>query len=490
MPRKKEEEPLPVVRNHKGIEIHYDENTTESMMRRVGIREMMELALKPDEGDRLLLQEELMRAKPNEDIIETLLEVEPERIQKRNPESGCLPIHIACLNIHSIDPGILLILLDAWPASIQKEDYHGFLPLHKALMANPINNKPPNLDNITMIVEAYPEGIKLQNKRGQYPIHCCVEAKRPFSQIVDLLIELGGKWICDVEDKFGKTPLHKAVTRSGPEALMIVEALVEKAPQCCKHQDERGMLPLHWAVSRKEPLLDMLMELIDAYPFAVIQKDNDGKMPVDRILAYGNDRCASSMNYLNTTYEKMLVIRKETVKFWEEDFLGNAPHVSKLKAPNQPPRPTPYTFGSHDWCLTGLNNTERQMALLIYRQRIQRKLIQEDRTPTDEDLRIYLLNLRHEFVKRGGKVECFGPPLSETNGGGPISGPHAKWWLAKIYLPDWDPNGKQKAKKYGGTQLKSVSKKAGKIAQALKVFTSEEIATPNLEPPAPEAKKE
>lgn len=480
MPKKQDVEELPPVLNHKGIPIHYDEKANENLMRRVDVREMMELAKKPDEDGRLLLQEELYLAKPNEDIIETLLEVEPERIKKRNPDSGCLPIHIACLNIHSIDAGILVTLLDAWPESIQMVDYHGFLPLHKALIANPVNNQPPNLDNITMIVEAFPDGINKQNKRGQYPLHCAVEAKRAFSQIVDLLIELGGKFICDVHDKFGHTPLHKAVTRSGPEALMIVEAMIENAPQTCRHRDTRGMLPLHWAVSRKEPLLDMLLELVDTYPFAIIQKDNDGKLPVDRILAYGNDRCASSMNYLNTTYEEMLIVRKDTIKFWEEEFLDKAPHVSKLKAPNQPPRPTPYTFGRHDWCLSELSNTERQMALIIFRHRIKKMLVDQDKAPTDEELRVYLLNLRHEFVKRHGKVECFGPSLSETNGGGPISGPDAMWWLARIYLPDWDPSGKQKTKKYGSTALKAKAMEAKVKVVAVKGFSA-----PNPQPLEP-----
>lgn len=448
MPRKKaseEDAAPPPVCDLRGHPIHYLEDSTESHMRRVDIREMMALSKKPDESGRLLLHEELWRAKPNEDVIETLLEVEPKRIRKRDPHSGCLPIHIACLNIHSIDSGLLVILLDAWPDSIKEPDATGYLPIHKALMANPINTQPPNLDNITMIVEAYPEGIHKPNRRGEYPLHCAVQAKRPFSEIVDLLIELGGKRICDVQDKYGHTPLHNAVTRKGVEALMVVETLVEQAPQTCKHQDVRGMLPLHWAVSRLEPKLEYLIELIDSYPFAVIQKDEFGKMPIDRILAYGNDRCASSMNFLNETYEKMLGVRKETIRFWEEDFLGKAPHVSKLKAPNQAPRPTPYTFGTHDWTLSDLNSNERTMAVLIFRQRLQRKLIAEDRVPSDEDLRVYVLNLRHEFVKRGAKcVAAFGPPLSETNGGGPISGPHAKWWLAKIALPDWDPSGKKK----------------------------------------------
>lgn len=477
MSRKKEEEvEIPPVTNLKGHPIHYDENTTENWMRKVSVRDMMELAKKPDTEGRLLLHEELDRAKPNEDIIEVLLQVEPERIKKKKPVSGLLPIHVACQSIHSISSDVLMTLLEAWPDSIKQQCNFGFLPLHKALMANMIGNQPPNIDNITMIVEAYPEGVGIQNNRGQYPLHCCIENRRPNSELVDLLIDLSGKWICDVEDKMGHTPLHKAVSRKkDPEISSIVETLVEKAPQCCKHPDKLGMLPIHWAVSRQEPVLEVLIELMEAFPLAIFHKDNSGKMPYDRVLAYGSWRCGSTMSYLNNFYEGFLDKRKLIKKMWEEDFIKNAPHLSKLKAPNQAPRVAPYTFGTHDWCLSELTHTERQMALIIFRYRVTKKLLS-----TELEMRVFLILLRHEFVKRGGKVECFGPPLNETNGdGGPISGPHAKWWLAKIYLPDWDPNGNNKVKSLKNSLLLKASKSvvlATKSIAAITTTTSDATA--------------
>ena len=443
MARRKEEVLDDPVTNLKGFPIHYDEKTTENFMRRVSVRDMMALAKRPDAEDRLLLHEELAQAKPNEDIIEVLLEVEPARIKKCKPGSGCLPIHIACLNIHSISSEILIILLDAWPESIKTPCLHGFLPLHKAVCANVIGKNPPNITNISMILEAHPEAVYMQNSIGQTPLHCALEAKKLFSDVIDLIIQASGKKICSVVDRYGSTPLHKAVTRKkGAEENLIIETLVENEPGACMVSDHLGMLPLHWAVSKLEPVLDVLIELLDAFPYGIFHRDNTGKLPVDRILAFGNQRCGSSMNYLNTIYEQFSQKRKAVIKMWEEDFLGNAPHVSKLKAPNQAPRPTPYAFGAHDWCLNELNNTERQMALIIFRGRLQRKLL-----CSDDEAYVYLLLLRHVFVQRGGKVECFGPSLAETNGGGPVKGPLAKWWLAKIVLPDWDPSGNMKSKK-------------------------------------------
>ncbi len=53
MARRKEQEELEEpVTNLKGHPIHFDENTTENWMRRVSVRDMMELAKRPDpEGD-------------------------------------------------------------------------------------------------------------------------------------------------------------------------------------------------------------------------------------------------------------------------------------------------------------------------------------------------------------------------------------------------------------------------------------------------------
>lgn len=179
MARRREEEVVPdPVTNLKGFPIHYDESTNENHMRRVSVRDMMALAKKPDVDGRLLLHEELAQAKPNEDIIEVLLEVEPDRIKKKNPKSGCLPIHIACININSIPSDILVLLLDAWPDSIKTQCNYGFLPLHKAILANVIGNNPPNMDNITMVLEAYPEGVYMTNLRGQNPLHCALESKK------------------------------------------------------------------------------------------------------------------------------------------------------------------------------------------------------------------------------------------------------------------------------------------------------------------------
>jgi len=442
MARRREEVAVPdPVTNLKGFPIHYDENTNENLMRRVSVRDMMAFAKKPDPPGRLLLHEELAQAKPNEDIIEVLLEVEPERIKKRKPGSGCLPIHIACLNINSLPSDLLVLLLDAWPESVQKQCNFGFLPLHKAIMANTIGQHPPNMHSLALVLDAYPNGVHVPNLRGQYPLHCAVEAKTVSCELVDLLIQAGGKKnVCAVVDRFGYTPLHKAVGRKkGPEERMIVEALLERYPEAAKVPDRQGMLPMHWAVSMLEPVLEVLIELMDAFPYAIFHKDDAGKLPLDRILAYGNKRCGSSMTFLNTKYEMFIRKKTDIIKMWEQDFLNKPPHINKLKAPKAAPRPTPYAFGTHDWTLNELHNTERQMALIIFSFRVQRKM-----TCTDEDMTIYLLLLRAEFVKRGGYVECFGPSLAETSGDGPIAGPKAKWWLAKIELPPWDHHGQLK----------------------------------------------
>ncbi len=295
--------------------IYVDENTTEMKMRSTSVREMIKLAEKPDPKGRNLMFEELNRAKPSEDVLEALLAGDPTRISKTDSAKHS-PLHIACNHIHSIDPDILLFLMEKDPETIQKPNKHGWLPLHKAVACSLCHNRPPNVDNINILLEAYPEAVRKKTKKLQFPLHLAISepSRRMSSEVVELILNAEPK-VCKKQDSYGHTPLHKVVRRKGPEAQMAFDMLIEAYPGAAKLEDQRGMLPLHHAVCPIAPHIETIYELVEAYPQGVLHRDkthdmsivtdHQGRYPMDIILTKGDDRCGTTMDVLNTTYEKL-----------------------------------------------------------------------------------------------------------------------------------------------------------------------------------------
>lgn len=304
--------------------IYIDENTTENLMRRVSVRDMIGMAAKPDPEGRNLIFEELNRAKPNEEVLEALCNGDAERI-KRKDKAGHLPLHIACNHIHSIDPDILLFLMERDPGAIKTANKFGFLPLHKAVSANLCHKRPPNMDNLSIIMEAYPAAVKKKTNKNQYPLHLAISepSRRLSSDLVEMLINTFPKAV-ERQDSYGHLPLHHSCRKSGPEAQIIFETLIEQYPDGASVPDARGMMALHHACSLPAPVLEVVYELIEAYPRAVLHRDKThdegvesdhlGRYPMDIVLTKGDDRCGTTMELLNATYEKIKGIKRKVFK--------------------------------------------------------------------------------------------------------------------------------------------------------------------------------
>lgn len=308
--------------------IYIDENTTENLMRRISVREMIEMAAKPDPEDRNLLFEELNRAKPNEDVLEALCNGDPSRI-KRKDKAGHLALHIACNHIHSMESDILMFLMERDPEAIKTSSKYGFLPLHKAVSANLCHKRPPNMDNFALIMEAYPTAVKKRTSKNQYPLHLAISepSRRLSSDLVEMLINTFPKAV-QRQDCYGHLPLHHSCRKTGPEEQIIFEALIEAYPEGASVPDVRGMLPLHHACSLPAPVLEVVYELIDAFPQGVLHRDkthdesiegdHGGRYPMDIVLTKGDDRCGTTMELLNSTYEKLKGIKRKVFKKKQE----------------------------------------------------------------------------------------------------------------------------------------------------------------------------
>ena len=302
--------------------LYVDENSTEMRMRKDSVRDMIKMAEEPDPEGRNLIFEELDRAKPNEDVLEALVAGDPKRMKKMDSAKH-LPLHIACNHIHSIDPDILLFLMEKDPDAIQKPNKHGWLPLHKAVACSLCHNRPPNVDNISMLIEAYPEAVGKKTKKMQFPLHLAISepSRKMSSEVIEMILNAEPR-VCRKQDSYGHTPLHKVVRRKGTEAQMAFDMLIETYPAAAKIEDARGMLPLHHAVCPIAPHIETIYELVETYPEGVLHRDKThdmsivtdhaGRYPMDIILTKGDDRCGTTMDLLNKTYEKLVLGKRKT----------------------------------------------------------------------------------------------------------------------------------------------------------------------------------
>lgn len=255
----------------------------------------MRLACSADPKGRNLLQEELATADPSISAVSALLDNSSERVAVRN-EHGSTALHVACQSINSISIDIINLLIAASPASLASPNSLGLLPIHKAVAAL----GHPNLEVIKAVVEGYSHGFQQPTKNGQLPLYCAVSfPKRPSVGTVTLLLSYYPE-AAMIANNFGHLPLHKAVGKTNIDVQVVEELLVvARVSPAVKDKAGYGRLTgsifmliaykcfrniaLHWALARDRPNNGIVQLLMQAYPEGVLERDNNGNRPVDRL---------------------------------------------------------------------------------------------------------------------------------------------------------------------------------------------------------------
>lgn len=310
--------------------LHNADDSNEGLMRKVSIGEMLQLAAREaDPPGRWLMQEELQRAKPSMKVLQELLRVNPRRASTGNGQ-GSLPLHICAANIHSIDSAVLGLVLEAYPEGISTDNSFGLLPIHKAMLAPVLASTAPRIDHIERLITLFPAGLWRGTKERQVPLHLSLKAPRPIEQLVELLLEKYPE-AAAIKDSHGHLPLHKlCAKRPCEDVINVVSSLLEAHPPGAVEQDHTGRTPLHWAVScRDKPNLEILGELLEVAPQAVLVLDNDGFKPISRLMNRGNDRCGACCLLLAQTEESELKKKFEAKRLMDSKAVSNR-DVKKL----------------------------------------------------------------------------------------------------------------------------------------------------------------
>lgn len=284
---------------------------TISLLRKMSIEEMFEVAIKPDPDGIFYLHEELLRADPEQQVIDKLLLHYPERALNKNND-GSIALHVACTNINNIDTEIIENLVSLNPESISSLNNFKLLPIHKAVACDITSNS--GFLSLKYLIDTYPKGLLVKNKAGQLPIHIVLEKPKSINitmDIIEMIIEAEPSCL-HICDNMKHYPLHK-VMRKKDIKFDIFEMILEKNKLAVRKQDNIGYnyicitlkliyyhslfiiniiiiiryLPLHWAISRDNVDIGMVFSLLEEYPEAVVVKDNEGRLPVDIQISRG-----------------------------------------------------------------------------------------------------------------------------------------------------------------------------------------------------------
>ena len=211
-----------------------------------------------------------------EGILRYLLEHFPDAASYTTCRRGSTPLHYMCFN-KNVSRGMVQLLIDAYPESIDRGDIDGVTPLHM-LCLNKLEDSFA-VDILGLLLERCPEAAqRAQGDGGSLPIHvACGLGKSP--EFCRMLIEAhpGSERIANSK---GTLPLHIAC---GLGAAATAEYLYKLYPESINAADTDGRYPIHYAMTNLSgnPAIafEMMQFLLYCDPSVALQKWN-GNFPL------------------------------------------------------------------------------------------------------------------------------------------------------------------------------------------------------------------
>merc|ERR1711991_377299 len=125
--------------------------------------------------------------------------------------------------------------------------------------------------------------------KGNYPIYYLIHENRPAEEILQYIDNnsLTEKVLGSVDIKTGRTLLHTCCYRG--DDIRTIRKLIKYAPKNVLVRDNRGGYPLHSFCFglREDNHLDILYELMKAYPGAIKEKNTQWKPPIEPCMLEG-----------------------------------------------------------------------------------------------------------------------------------------------------------------------------------------------------------
>ena len=151
--------------------------------------------------------------------------------------------------------------------NVREEDEKGRTALHLALGARDENSSfggfggdlwpkdtPINIELIRVLLELYPDGVKVKNNIGELPLHTACEKNAPID-VIKLLIDLYPDGVKEKNIYDGSLPLHTACQNNAP--IDVIQFLYDKYKEGASITDSYGKVPAHY-LSSDSPSLSVL----------------------------------------------------------------------------------------------------------------------------------------------------------------------------------------------------------------------------------------
>ena len=202
------------------------------------------------------------------DIVKVLVMAYPESLVTADDEWPCYPIHVALYqsNVSNLQHEVLVYLLDQEPSSVRLLDGPGNTPLHLAC-----GNNKVNLELFELLLNAWPDSIRMRNNSRYLPIHslCC--------------------------GKMGKT-----------NSVDILRCMLSIDPTLARETNDIDYLPIHHGICKS---FAFCKELIDAYPESLRVRTSEGSLPIHKACGYRGGRSANTIRYMLELYPESINAR-------------------------------------------------------------------------------------------------------------------------------------------------------------------------------------
>lgn len=222
------------------------------------------------EGNLVPLQHALYNENPirKNDIVKVLLDADPSAASIVNAD-GDTVFHIA-IN-QECNLSLMSQLLDAFPEGVRVQNDIGHLPLHAACLTKDV---PRSTETVKLLLQAFPEGVRIPCAYGHLPAHIAAEASN--REVLALILEQFPEAVYhrSVEDN-GMTPLMKAVSVGNYDT---VDFLCENYPTSLKQLNNQGLTAMHFAAENDH--VAIMKRLLQVYPDIVKVPDAEGRLPL------------------------------------------------------------------------------------------------------------------------------------------------------------------------------------------------------------------
>eukprot|EP01041_Mallomonas_annulata_P008303 gene8303-17074_t len=223
---------------------------------------------------------------PNISIVKCINTIFP-RMSRCLCIDGQLPLHYAAQYSNSIT--MIQELLQAYPDACKIQDIRGNTPLHLAC----INTSLEASFILDLLIQTCPAAVRIMDFSGKLPIHIITQNHNPAHDItsniwINLLKSLLTSYpesagILSIDDGF--TPLHLAIKKDNYYSLEAVNIILSTNSLSATVPSHEGELPLHTSCnslkSNKEyHTEDIISSLLSIYPEAASKIDLSGRYPL------------------------------------------------------------------------------------------------------------------------------------------------------------------------------------------------------------------